>query len=152
MRNITIDYCSGEWIFIIDGDEVLEEPQSIIDALTLKLDKEYNTLFIRVKSLHSEYDLNSYSILTSPRIFKNDGSFKYEGKVHNQPVHKESNLLLNSEILHYGYVTNDPELMERKFKRTASILKSELEKEPNNIYYLYQLGKVTTYIRIYYNL
>ncbi|NFF64929.1 glycosyltransferase family 2 protein [Clostridium sporogenes] len=141
MRNITINYCSGEWIFIIDGDEVLQEPQSIIDALTLKLDKEYNTLFIRVKSLHSEYDLNSYSILTSPRIFKNDGSFKYEGKVHNQPVHKEPNLLLNSEILHYGYVTNDPELMERKFKRTASILKSELEKEPNNIYYLYQLGK-----------
>ncbi|NFM95600.1 glycosyltransferase, partial [Clostridium botulinum] len=141
MRNITIDYCSGEWIFIIDGDEVLQESQSIIDALTLKLDKEYNTLFIRVKSLHSEYDLNSYSTLTSPRIFKNDGSFKYEGKVHNQPVHKEPNLLLNSEILHYGYVTNDPELMERKFKRTASILKSELEKKPNDIYYLYQLGK-----------
>ncbi|APQ96084.1 glycosyltransferase family 2 protein [Clostridium botulinum] len=141
MRNITIDYCNGEWIFIIDGDEVLEEPQSIIDALTLKLDKEYNTLFIRVKSLHSEYDLNSYSTLTSPRIFKNDGSFKYEGKVHNQPVHKEPSLLLNSEILHYGYVTNDPELMERKFKRTASILKSELEKRPNDVYYLYQLGK-----------
>ncbi|MCS4466336.1 hypothetical protein JTS99_08140 [Clostridium botulinum] len=70
MRNITIDYCSGEWIFIIDGDEVLEEPQSIIDALTLKLDKEYNTLFIRVKSLHSEYDLNSYSILTSQGYLK----------------------------------------------------------------------------------
>ncbi|HIG0359211.1 TPA: glycosyltransferase [Clostridium sporogenes] len=141
MRNITINYCSGEWIFIIDGDEVLEKPQSIIDALTLRLDKEYNTLFIRVKSLHSEYDLSSYSTLTSPRIFKNDGNFKYEGKVHNQPVHKEPNLLLNSEIVHYGYVTNDPELMERKFKRTARILKNELEKEPNNIYYLYQLGK-----------
>ncbi|NFV30979.1 glycosyltransferase [Clostridium botulinum] len=141
MRNITIDYCNGEWIFIIDGDEVLQEPQSIIDALTLKLDKEYNTLFIRVKSLHSEYNLNSYSTLTSPRIFKNDGSFKYEGKVHNQPIHKEPSLLLNSEILHYGYVTNDPELMERKFKRTASILKSELERKPDDIYYLYQLGK-----------
>lgn len=141
IRNVTISYCSGEWIFIIDGDEVLEKPHSIIDALTLKLDKEYNTLFIRVKSLHSEYDLNSYSTLTSPRIFKNDGSFRYEGKIHNQPVYKEPNLLLNSEILHYGYVTNDVELMEKKFIRTASILKRELEKEPSNIYYLYQLGK-----------
>ena len=30
MRNTSISYCSGEWVFVLDGDEVLEGCHEII--------------------------------------------------------------------------------------------------------------------------
>ncbi|WDC83268.1 hypothetical protein PL321_10805 [Caloramator sp. mosi_1] len=33
MRNLLIDRCRGSWILMVDGDEVLENPEEIIDFL-----------------------------------------------------------------------------------------------------------------------
>lgn len=140
MRNISISYAAGEWIFLIDADECLE---SIDEAYKLLMDidiKQYNTIQMKIKSYTNMQDENSYSVLTQPRVFRNDGTFKYEGTVHNQPIFKFPVADTDIFIGHYGYVTSDKELMEKKFQRTATLLKSELEKDPENIYYQYQLS------------
>ncbi|NLB78093.1 MAG: hypothetical protein GX796_04385 [Clostridiaceae bacterium] len=42
---------------------------------------------------------------------------------------------------HYGYVFHNKELRDKKFYRTAGILRSELEKDPDNPYYRFQLAR-----------
>ncbi|WP_238858852.1 MULTISPECIES: glycosyltransferase family 2 protein [unclassified Clostridium] len=140
MRNITISYATGEWIFIIDADEMLIEYDDIIKFLYNKYAEKYNTVFINIKNLTDSNDNTSYSILSSPRIFRNNGEFKYEGAVHNIPKLKKPCAYLNGAIEHYGYIFEDVNFTENKFKRTSAILKNELEKNPDNIYYLYQLS------------
>lgn len=140
MRNITISYAKGEWFFVIDGDEELESTEEIIKFFKTGEYKNYYTASINVKNYESTKDLNKYGELESVRIFKNDGYFKYEGVVHNQPLYKHPIKKIDCNINHYGYVSDDHELMEKKFKRTATLLKKELEKDPKNIYYRYQLA------------
>ncbi|MBS5825425.1 MAG: glycosyltransferase, partial [Clostridium argentinense] len=43
-------------------------------------------------------------------------------------------------MLHYGYIMTE-DVKEKKFKRTATMLKEELKKDSNNIYYIYQLSR-----------
>lgn len=140
IRNIVINHCSGEWIFIIDGDEILEKSEYIIDFFKSEEYKRWNTVCLVAKSFTTfEFD-RDYSLLMTPRIFKNDGDFHYEGSVHNQPIYKTPLYAIDSQLLHYGYISNDKELMERKFNRTSKILKEELKKNPKNVYYIFQLS------------
>ena len=140
MRNIAISYCIGEWIFILDGDEVVEEYSEIIHFFKGKTYKQYKSATMVVKNLMSLENESSYSTVISHRFFKKDKEFKYVGAVHNQPIYKEPTYSLNASMIHYGYIPTDVELMERKFKRTTSILKGELNKDPKNIYYTFQLS------------
>ncbi len=140
MRNITISYATGEWIFIIDADEMLIEYEEIIKFFRSEYVNKYNSVFITVKNLTESEDITTYSTLSSARIFRNDGEFKYEGAVHNKPLLKEPSAYINGLIEHYGYIFDDKDFIEKKFKRTATILKKELEKNSDNIYYWYQLS------------
>lgn len=138
MRNITISYAKGEFIFILDADEVLLKPSHLYSILTNRQFNSYNTYNLKIKNLMVT---DSPTILPQPRIFRNDGVFHYEGAVHNQPIYKEPVLTTDLVLEHYGYLFIEDELREKKFSRTASILKSELEKDPENVYYRYQLAQ-----------
>ncbi|SHI96886.1 glycosyltransferase [Propionispora hippei] len=141
MRNVTIDYARGEWILIIDGDEVLCNPQPLIGFLQSPQRKQYGTVAFTTKNITDLDDPRAYTSLVGFRLFKHDGYFHYEGSVHNQPIFKGGALAMPEVyLLHYGYLSTDTELMERKFQRTGAILKQELEKDPDNIYYWNQLS------------
>ncbi|KMT22639.1 glycosyltransferase family 2 protein [Clostridium cylindrosporum] len=140
MRNISISYAKGNWIFILDADEEVENTLDLISAFESKNIEYYNTINLSVKNLDSLSNQHKYNVLSSPRLFRNDGSFRYEGAVHNQPIYKEPCFNIDVNIVHYGYVSNDKELMKKKFERTSDLLLRELKKDPNNIYYIYQLG------------
>lgn len=139
MRNITISYAKGEWVFIIDGDEVLDDCLDIIKFFNTHDYKQYSAATLYVKN-HSDYEEKKLSaVLSSPRLFKNH-TITYEGSVHNSPVYKQPAATLNSLIKHYGYILDDKELMEKKFIRTSTLLENELRKDCNNVYYRYQLS------------
>lgn len=140
MRNITINYAKGDWFFVIDGDEVLENVDEIIEFFKSGEYKKYNSGSMILKNFINSTDLDKYGLCDTIRLFKNDGIFKYTGTVHNQPTYKEPTKKVLSTIQHYGYLSDDIELMEKKFIRTSTILKRELEKDPKNIYYRYQLA------------
>lgn len=141
MRNITISYAKGEWILIIDADEELEDEKEIVDFLLSKESSEYNSATIFVKNiLKQEGDQEKSSIIRSHRLFRNDGTFKYEGSVHNLPVYKLPTKELKTILNHYGYMISNKELIKKKFYRTSALLKAELEKNPENIYYRFQLA------------
>ncbi|WP_284643225.1 TPR domain-containing glycosyltransferase [Paenibacillus silviterrae] len=140
MRNISISYAVGEWIFIIDADEELETPEIVSDLFESDVLNKYNTVQVKERNLVS---VNNQKFINhvQERLFKNDGSFKYEGSVHNQPLFREPILQTEIWLMHYGYVNEDKQLMNKKFERTAAILKKELQKDPDNIYYRFQLSR-----------
>ncbi|MCF6096380.1 glycosyltransferase [Thermovorax subterraneus] len=140
-RNYSISLAQGEYIFIIDADEELEEggAEKLIEFFSGQDYKDYNAFTFKIKNFASE-SFDRFGICTQALIFKNDGTFYYTGKVHNQPVYKKPIKHLDIFILHYGYIMNNDEVRERKFKRTATLLKKELAKNPNDIYYRFQLS------------
>ena len=140
MRNITIGYATGRWLLIIDADEELLSHQSLVKFLNKKHPADIVGAAMFVRNHTSD---TQWVVLNSPRIFRNDGKMHYKGAIHNTPVIVGGIEVTDAIIAHYGYLSTDKDLMERKFQRTSTILKSELERDPDNIYYLFQLS--TTY-------
>lgn len=139
MRNISVSYAKGELIFILDADEVLMNPEHMYDVISDVNQVYFNTLIIKVRNLSETKGV--YTILPQERIFRNDGEFRYEGSVHNQPIYKKPVFSTDIYIEHYGYMFKNKELSEKKFLRTSTLLKEELKKNPNSIYFRYQLAK-----------
>ncbi len=139
MRNITISYASGNWILIIDADEELVQVKGIIDFFKKGVYLNYAAATLKVENVVNKNGKVS-SAVTSFRLFKKTKDFKYEGVVHNMPQFKGLALELKALIKHYGYMSDDSELMEEKFSRTSKLLINELEKDETNLYYRYQLG------------
>lgn len=142
MRNISISYARGEWIWIIDADEEVENPQEMVALFKRDL-SSYNTLSTTVKNylktpLEGKDTPSCISI--SNRGFRNTGNFHYKGAVHNQPQFQLPILSTDIVMGHYGYIWEDEEFTRKKFERTAGILEKELAKDPQNIYYQFQLA------------
>ena len=140
MRNISISHTKGEWVFIIDGDEVIENADPLIDFFKKGIYQNYNAAIITVRSFSNDkYD--EYFDACLPRVFKKTAGFKYEGAIHEQPVISPPVCKINLLLFHYGYITTDDKLMEYKFKRNVDMLKKELARDPENIYYWFQMSQ-----------
>ncbi|WP_078594294.1 glycosyltransferase family 2 protein [Evansella clarkii] len=140
MRNKTISYAKGEWLFVLDGDEIIENPANVVEFINSRKSKKYNAVSIRFKNITKQSDDNEYGEAWNLRLFRKTKSFKYIGKIHEQPMYKTPIYQSAITILHYGYNSEDPLLMERKFKRNKHLLEEEIEKDPHNVYNLYQLS------------
>lgn len=139
-RNYSISLANGEYIFILDADEELKptELSKLMEEFSSKTYKIHNTFSFKLIN-YTDINLTQYALLTQPRIFKNNGRFYYSSAVHNQPMFSIPVKNLDIFIHHYGYIMTE-DVKERKFKRTATLLKQELEKDPQNIYYRFQLS------------
>lgn len=140
MRNEALSYAIGEWLFIIDGDEVIENTSEIVEFFKDKKYKSFNSATIKIKNYVGD---RINSILSQARLFKNTEDFKYTGAIHEQPRIKEPTAHLSTYLLHYGYDWTDMELRQKKFQRNVEIILREIHKEPKNIYHWFQL--VQTY-------
>jgi len=138
MRNTTIGYATGEWVLIIDADEELENYKGIVEFVKAKHGKSVGGALMTVINITGRK--NERLPLMSARVFRRAADFYYSGVIHNQPHVKGQLLPTESSLLHYGYMTTDSELMNKKFQRTSLLLIRELEKDPNNFYYRYQLA------------
>ncbi|MGE5613328.1 MAG: glycosyltransferase [Bacillota bacterium] len=138
MRNITISYAKGMYLLILDADEKLNDPLLLYEYMNDPRLRTYNTYLLKIRSYNT---FESFTVISQERVFRNDGEFRYEGAVHNQALFKKPVLGTDIYVDHYGYLFQDSGLREKKFKRTASILRSELEKNPANPYYRFQLAR-----------
>lgn len=140
MRNKSISYAKGKWILILDADEELLNYDKLKGFFASDLCEKYNSATIELKSVLSE-DEKKYSLGCILRLFKNYEDFKYEGAIHEQPLHKGPIYNRIALFKHYGYLYVDEEIRQQKNKRNMLILLEEVRKEPNNPYINYQLGK-----------
>lgn len=112
-RNAALKYCTGDWVWSFDADEVLHEDavEPLREQLT-KLDAE-GVDCVSVQGEHYYWHLNKVDNSVSEhlwllRLFKNNGVIKYEeGKEHGLPKGFTKYAVVKGVVLHhYGYVKN----------------------------------------------
>ncbi len=137
-RNQSISYASGDWILIIDADEHLDlgtiTPHELKITIT-DLSHDIHAILCTVKNIMKTGQLSQ--LFQSPRLFRNDPRFHYEGTVHNVPVYYGKTVSMNIAINHYGFAL-EPDKMKLKFERTTSLLHERIQKNSNDaIAYFY---------------
>lgn len=135
-RNHYLKYATGEWIFQIDADEELvgEDIPRVRQAVRdNSVDAVMVQIFSKLRNGRSE------GVHCVERIFRNNGAIHYEGRVHNRLVGVKSAKVFPIRLLHYGYDL-DPDASRKKFERTVSLLKLDLEDDPDNPMTYHYLG------------
>lgn len=142
-RNYALEQATGQWILILDADEVLA-PLDVNYFNKLLADDQVEGYFVSIQS----YQGDGGEIMTDNvvRLFKNNPLYRFSGAIHEQvapSILKETagkglqacSLLIN----HYGYL--DIEIKKKnKFIRNTSIIIKELEKSPADPFLLYSLA------------
>ncbi|MBE6051349.1 MAG: glycosyltransferase [Clostridium sp.] len=142
MRNISLKYCTGDWILVIDADEVLENPEVLIEFMNSDKAILFKSAIVNFKNIMSENG-NKFVYGSLVRMFKNTPDLKYVGRVHEQAVAKEPRATTNITFLHYGYSRDDYEVMNYKYERNKALLLEDLknQKGVDRIYTLFQLAQ-----------
>lgn len=140
MRNISLSYCKGEWILVLDADEVIENPEEIVNLFTRNEIEKYNTATVKVRNFTDSSKKRS-SLGNIYRLFKRDSELKYVGIIHERAVCKKPVLNTNIILSHKGYISDDYELMEYKFKRNTNLLLKHIEENGDDIYTYFQLSQ-----------
>ena len=141
IKNLLIKYACGEWLLFLDSDEIVENPNELINFIKSMESNKYNTATIKIKNFINDNNEKNYVLSTVLRMFRKDKDFFYKGAIHEQPMFKFPIYNLNLYVKHYGYIQNDKKLIEYKFKRNVKLLEKELlNNDSDKIYIYYQLA------------
>ncbi len=127
-RNVSLSKARGDWIFILDADEELyrEDIPAIRQAVT-KTDVD-GFLVMNINTMPDGGLCKHKNV----RLFRK-GKVKYEGIVHNQPIVDGPVCDSSIRILHHGYNLS-PEEMSKKFQRSESLLRKQVDSNPDDTY------------------
>ncbi len=144
-RNYCLDRATGDWILVLDADEILVYDSA--DQFKLLIDcNKSEAYFIRVVSLLEA----SYGIETSEdlmlRLFRNRPEYRFSGAIHEQVYpsvinHARADSVKKAPltIYHDGYLS---EIIQKKNKtsRNLRVIKKTLGQNPRDPFLLYSLG------------
>ncbi len=143
-RNACAKLASHDWIFAMDGDEeaILFDEESVWQAL---LDNPRSIGRYSVRNLTESEDA---AVVTVSRVY-NRRFFRYEGAIHEMltPIDESTGRALFGVpvvLAHHGY-SIEVAKSKNKTVRNRELLFQELERNPADAYYRYQLGKNYNY-------
>lgn len=141
-RNFSISKASYDWIFMIDCDEAVKSLDlEELNYFRLNLPSAVGS--VNRENLSGSAENPEYYTDRTERFF-NRRLYTYTGMIHEQLTPKSGkpfdNFLLNATLFHDGYQLS-PAKREEKAHRNLSLLQKQLEREPENPYLYYQLGK-----------
>ena len=142
-RNLCASYAQNDKIICIYSDEYLIS----IDKASVIAELESNPHGIgRIMVSNNITRFGEELVLDSPisRIYDKT-VYRFSGAIHEQLVPIEAHTELSyydskMKVIHDGY-NGTVEERHKKSLRNIAILERELQKDPDNCYYLYQLGK-----------
>lgn len=127
-RNHCLKYATGDWIFQIDADEELIQEDIPVLMEAVKNEK-LDAVMVQIVSKFQKGKREA--IHSFERLFRNNGLIHYEGRVHNRLVGIQTAKVFPIRLIHYGYDLNKAQ-SKKKFDRTVSLLKKDLEENPEN--------------------
>jgi glycosyltransferase involved in cell wall biosynthesis len=130
-RNFGLSKASGNWILVLDADEYFEKDYRKTIQEHIKKGNVVGRIAQRSKFDDNGKTLESISYVS--RLFPK--GVTYEGKIHEQLKTEISRAIVPIECLHDGYYFTD------KTERNISLLEKELQDNPNDPYYLLQIGR-----------
>ncbi|MEP7296993.1 MAG: glycosyltransferase family 2 protein [Burkholderiales bacterium] len=131
-RNRALDLADADWNLVLDADEWLTDGGPALAALR-------TTAPSFVGAIRIDSDVNADGARASSWISRVlPRGVRYEGRVHEQPVHALETRRLPVHVGHDGY---RPQALVAKRGRNAALLGRALQDAPGDGYLLYQLGK-----------
>ncbi|HWR09086.1 glycosyltransferase family 2 protein [Sporomusa sp.] len=142
-RNYAISKAQGQWILVLDADEVLA-PLSRHELISYMAQSPAEGYYFRIISYlaDSNKTVTDYVV----RLFKNKPVYRFSGSIHEQVAgsiqsHNSDNKLILAPypIYHYGYL--EQELAKKhKFERNTAIIQKALQKNPLDPFLHYSLA------------
>lgn len=152
-RNFSLREASNNWIFMLDCDEYIKS----IDVEELNYFRKHLSNSVGSVSRENIVTENGMPVINNTDYterFFDRRLYHYTGMIHEQLTPKRgteiSAYLLKTTILHTGYDMSEDE-RKAKYTRNYTLLKKQLESEPDNPYLYYQLGKSCEIIEDYSN-
>lgn len=135
-RNAALAYSDADWNLILDADEWLEGDVGALASTTL-LPAPAPARFIGcVRIVNQAGPDQSTARKFVARIVPR--GVRYEGRIHEQPVSPLPLVPLQLAVRHDGF---DEAQLARKAGRNEALLRTELEANPGDSYFWFQLGR-----------
>ncbi|NOY60364.1 MAG: tetratricopeptide repeat protein [Calditrichaeota bacterium] len=135
-RNQALKYVKTEWALQLDADEELD-PADIPLLRQALYEKQFNSICVTIFNDLPEGIISKFYYR---RLYRTKMAH-YEGRVHNQIVVPGAVGMRDIRIYHHGY-NLPPEKMAAKYERTEKLLLGQIEEEPANIFYRFNLVRV----------
>lgn len=133
-RNAALELADADWNVVVDADEWIAEAG--IELLALR---HTQPDFVGTLRVDSQFDTPiGTSVAPSWLARVLPRGVRYEGHVHEQPVHRLAVRRLPTVLAHDGYRA---EALKAKAGRNADLLARALAQAPDDAYLHYQIGK-----------
>lgn len=129
-RNFALDQAAGDWILVLDADEIVTA--ELATEIKCFVHGQSKVGRLKIVSSFRRHGQTLHSQCFVSRLFPRGARF--EGKIHEQIVSPLPRVNLHGELEHDGY------LETQKSDRNVKLLLGELEREPDNAYFLHQLA------------
>jgi glycosyltransferase involved in cell wall biosynthesis len=130
-RNFAINQTTGDWILVLDADEWVGE--SLAKEIPVFRRGKPAVGWVKQVSDFRRNNQTFRSQCMTPRLFPRGAH--YEGRIHEQLISPLPRANLHGELWHDGYLD-----IPKKGDRNMKLLLVELERDPDNVYYLFQLA------------
>ncbi len=149
-RNFSLQQASNDWILVLDCDESITECNVLqIQQFTSSNPTDVGLIFRTNVTGEEETSNISYDLVK--RLF-NRKHYHYEGTIHEQVVSNNDSegttKTIPLNLYHTGYIGTIEE-RESKALRNIELLKKALDNNPDDPYYLFQLGQSYYFLEKY---
>lgn len=143
-RNFSLSKATGDFILIIDADEILENG-NVLRTFIETQEESFGGWLVNLDSFAINNGVTNKYTNQLLRLIKNYNRFQFEGIIHEQVINSITNSgykIGNSELLisHSGYNLNEIE-MQKKQERNLILLEKHIENNPDDGYNLFNLAK-----------
>lgn len=139
-RNFAIKQATGDWILALDADEeVLSDSNSTSFRALLKREQGKEAFLVPLLNPISD-STDEYNTFYVLRLFKNNGSYQYVGKIHEQislPDQQKVGLATGPILKHKSLSLK---IQHQKRNRNLLLLKKAYHADPHNPFLDYYLG------------
>jgi hypothetical protein len=134
-RNVALDLASADWHLVLDADEWLIDGGEFLEQLRHTSPDFVGQILLED---HGATD-GTYAGTTRNWLSRLlPGHVRYQGRIHEQPVHQ---LPVRRTPLRVGHDGYSPQALAAKRGRNRRLLERALEEQPEDAYLMYQLGK-----------
>lgn len=145
-RNESLKYATGEWVFWMDSDDVIDDINGRKLQSLICQDWPDHVLghVLQVHCPGPELDADDVTVVDHVKVFRNLPDLRFEGRIHEQilpAIRRRGGDVAWTDIfvVHAGADTT-PAGLERKRARDLRLLQLELAERPNHPFTLFNLG------------
>ncbi|MDD5659604.1 MAG: tetratricopeptide repeat protein, partial [Actinomycetota bacterium] len=143
-RNVSIKNATSDYIMFLDADEYVDK-KSIGFFYNLKKPTYPHSYLVKLLNFtEREEDSNFFVEHYSTRIWTNNPSYEFKGRIHENLVFNDASckppqIKTDVAIFHKGYMKNEMD-KKNKLERNLSLLKAAVQDDPDNGFNEYNLG------------